>query len=102
MTKTQLKTLFFIVLLVMGIGYLDYLSGYEWGFSIFYVLPVYLSAKKLNLYQAITICLLSTIVWFLADKAAGHRYTHALIPYWNAFVRYLFFLIIAHSFHRKK
>lgn len=102
MTRIQLRILVLDIMLVLGVGYLDYLSGYEWSFSIFYVIPVYLAAKKLNLYQAISICLLSTIVWFLADKAAGNRYSHVLIPYWNAFIRYLFFLIIANAFQKRK
>ena len=40
----------------------------------------------------------STYNWYwlvdLADIMAGHIYSHFIIPYWNAFVRLCFFLIV--------
>jgi diguanylate cyclase (GGDEF)-like protein len=37
----------------------------------------------------------SSLVWYVAEIAAGYPYLHPSIPIWNAFVRLVFFVIIA-------
>jgi diguanylate cyclase (GGDEF)-like protein len=81
-------------LLVVGLGYLDFVSGYEISFSIFYVIPIGLSAWIIGRRWAIAVGLLSAAVWLLADIGVGHRYSNALIPTWNAIMRMGYFLII--------
>lgn len=82
-------------LLIAIIGALDLASGYEWSFSIFYVLPVSIGAwsgrKRLGLWIAI----FSAATWFAVDRASGHPYSSPAIPYWNAGVRLGFFIIIS-------
>jgi diguanylate cyclase (GGDEF)-like protein len=76
------------------IGIADYMTGYEIGFSLFYVLPIslvtWLTSRRLGL----VISLLSAFIWFLADVATGHPYSHPLIPVWNTLIRLGLFLII--------
>jgi diguanylate cyclase (GGDEF)-like protein len=76
------------------IGFLDYITGDEISLSVFYLFPVSLAVWRGNKWMGILFCFLSAIVWFLADVMAGHVYSHFLIPYWNAFVRLSFFLIV--------
>jgi len=40
-------------------------------------------------------CLLSGITWLLVDFLSGQTYSQAWIPYWNATVRFIFFVVIA-------
>jgi diguanylate cyclase (GGDEF)-like protein len=37
----------------------------------------------------------SSLSWYLAETAVGYPYSHTLIPVWNAFVRFVFFAVIA-------
>jgi diguanylate cyclase (GGDEF)-like protein len=81
--------------LVGGVGAIDYITGYELGFSLFYLAPILLvtwfSGRPLGILTA----LLSAVVWLVVDMSTGQQYTHPLIPLWNAGIRFGFFLIIA-------
>lgn len=83
------------IILVAIIGAIDYFSGYEISFSIFYIIPIAFTAWSGQKKSAVFICILSTISWLIFDITSGHFYTHFLIPFWNAFVRLAFFTIIA-------
>ena len=81
--------------LVLVIGYVDLLTGYEVSFSIFYVLPIALASWFTSKRIGYLFCGLCAIVWLLADFGSGHVYSNPLIPYWNMGVRLGFFFIIA-------
>jgi len=83
------------IFLVLLIGVLDYLSGFELSFSIFYLVPVSFVAWYAGLHPTILVCLLSAGTWFIVDFNSGHLYSHILIPFWNAFVRLGIFVILA-------
>ncbi len=80
--------------LIGVIGAVDFASGYEFAFSVFYVLPIALvtwrTSRRFGLAAAIT----SAIVWLGADLGSGHLYSHPLIPVWNSLIRLTFFIII--------
>lgn len=83
------------VILVILLGVIDRISGYEISFSIFYLLPVVLVAWLGKRAQALIISVLSAAIWLYADLDAGHRYSHPLIPLWNACMRLGFFMMAA-------
>ena len=88
------------VLILLGfvltglVGIVDFLTGYELAFSVFYVLPVaivtWLTSRRLGLVTS----LVGALVWLGADVATGHSYAYRLIPIWNTFIRLTFFVII--------
>lgn len=81
--------------LVMLIGVLDFLTGSEMAFSIFYLLPISVVAWALgNRYSAL-LSVTSALVWIVADVQAWHRYSSAFIPIWNTATRLAVFLIVA-------
>lgn len=88
------------VALMAGIGLVDHLTGYELAFSVFYLLPVGLAAWYAGRPAGMALALASAATWLLVDFTAGHPYTHAAIPYWNAGVRLGFFVIVAHLLAR--
>jgi diguanylate cyclase (GGDEF)-like protein len=90
------------VALVMLLGVIDYLTGYEIAFSIFYLQPVSLIAWFGKKNHAIIICILSAMTWLLADFYAGDTYYNSFIPVWNASVRLGFFLITVFSLREIK
>jgi len=101
----KLSKLFYVTVgfvLIAIIGTLDFLTGYELSFSVFYVIPIFLvtwfAGRKLGIMTSIV----SAFVWFVADIVAAHPYSHALIPVWNSLIRLTFFLVITYLFSSLK
>ena len=81
------------ILLVLMLGVFDHVTGYELSFSIFYLVPIGISAWYAGRRPAVLVSLLSAVTWFVVDKTSGHRYSHQIIPYWNTAVRLMFFIV---------
>lgn len=83
------------IILVLLLGVMDYLTGFEFSFSLFYLLPVAIAAWYINRNFSFFISGLSALTWFLSNGAAGESYTHPAIGYWNTLVRLGFFTLIS-------
>ena len=82
-----------ISLVVLGlIGWLDYITGYEIGFFIFYFIPVAISAWYCGSKDGICIAIASAVCWFLSDLFTHHPYSRAYLIYWEMFIRLISFL----------
>jgi diguanylate cyclase (GGDEF)-like protein len=81
------------LLLVALLGLVDWATGSEISFSIFYLVPVVIATWFVGRPAGIGLSVVCAVVWAAADLAAGSRYTHPLIPIWNALMRGGFFLI---------
>src|SRR5512136_1588371 len=86
-----------IALSVLALGYIDYATGYEFGFFVFYFVPIAIAAWMLGFTSAYLISILSSIVWFLADIHSSHLYSSIAFGLWNTIIRLFSFLIIAYS-----
>ena len=95
LARSRLQIATISLLLVVLVGAIDYASGYELSFSIFYLIPVAVSSWYAGRRIGIVACVLSASVWFLADHETGHQYSNFEIPIWNAIVRLGFFFIVA-------
>ncbi len=84
------------LLLVFILGFIDLTTGYEISFSIFYLIPISLTAYFATRRLAVLISFVSMLTWLYAD-ISGHIYSHAIIAYWNALVRLGFFLIVSYT-----
>jgi diguanylate cyclase (GGDEF)-like protein len=75
------------------VGALDFLTGYELAFSLFYLIPIsmlaWLGSQRLGILAAFA----SASVWLAADVAAGSSYSRLFIYVWNTFIRLSFFVI---------
>ena len=80
--------------LIVLTGGIDYLTGYEFSFSVFYVFPIALVTWCNNRRLGMVAALASAGAWLVADTASGHAYTQPLIPIWNTLIRLTFFVII--------
>jgi K+-sensing histidine kinase KdpD len=74
------------------IGWLDYITGYELGFFIFYFIPVAISSWYCGRRLGLQIAFGSAIVWYLSDKYTFHPYSHSYLIYWEMFMRLISFL----------
>jgi len=59
------------LLSLFGFGWLDYVTGYELGFFVFYSVPVGLAAWYSGRRAGIGVALAATITWLLADYYSG-------------------------------
>ena len=82
-------------ILVALLGVIDYFTGYELSFSLFYLLPVALVSWYVGREQGLVISIASAAIWLMANVLAGESYSSTLFLYWNTIVRLGFFLIVA-------
>jgi len=75
-------------------GIIDWLTGPEISVSAFYLPGVVYVAWFSGRWPAVHMATLSAFVWLVADWA-GKDYTNAFYQYWNAAVRFVFFMITA-------
>jgi len=80
--------------LIGVVGSLDFLTGYELGFSLFYLVPISLVTWFRGLRLGIMICLASASVWLIAEMSAGISYSHPAIYAWNTIIRLGFFITV--------
>ncbi len=80
--------------LVVLIGFLDYLTGLDIGFSIFYLFPISLITWFVGIWIGAFTSFISAVIWLIVDLTKSKTYSHQFTPYWNAFVRLAFFLVI--------
>jgi len=77
------------------VGTIDYATGYQVSFSVFYLLPVGFAAWYGSRSLGYAFAVASSLTWYAAEFAGGYPYDHPAIPVWNALVRLAFFVIIA-------
>lgn len=84
------------IALVGMLGIIDYLTGNELSFSLFYLFPITLAAWYANRAQGISISILSAVTWLAADFIEGEDYSHPIIYFWNTLIRFGFFLVVTY------
>jgi diguanylate cyclase (GGDEF)-like protein len=91
--KSLLTTLGFVLVLCLGV--IDYLTGPEISFSVFYLLPIFGGTWFVDQRTGIFLSMFGAATWLMMDLLAGGTYSYRVIPYWNAATRLIFFLIVA-------
>jgi hypothetical protein len=81
-------------MLVVLIGFLDCVLGYEMSFSLLYLAPIILVTWLAGRREGVVVASLSVLVGFGVDMLRAHRFAHPLMPFWHALVRLGFFLIV--------
>lgn len=91
--RTPIQVTIICLSLVILFGAIDFLTGYEFAFSIFYLIPISIASWYIGRPYGLIISIISAIVWGIVDIATGHKYSHLAIPIWNTTVRLVFFTI---------
>jgi signal transduction histidine kinase len=84
------------IFLVFLMGFLDYATGSDLAFSIFYLIPISIVVWYNGKYYGVFIALLSSIIWYYVDTQGGRGYASEAIGYWNALMRFGFFMIVVY------
>ncbi|PPD03816.1 MAG: GGDEF domain-containing protein [Methylobacter sp.] len=96
--KNPVILLIACLLVNIGIGVVDFKLGREFGFSIFYLMPIILVTLVLGRHVGLIFCIIATGTWFAVDQLSNTSYSHPMIGYWNAIMRLGFFVMITWLF----
>jgi diguanylate cyclase (GGDEF)-like protein len=81
-------------LLLLGVAYLDFTTGSELSFSLFYFLPIAFFSWAINGTVGIVIAVFSAAIWLLIEMATSAN-SAWFVHIWNAIIRLGFFLLPA-------
>jgi hypothetical protein len=86
--------------LLLILGWIDFVTGYEFGFFIFYFLPVSMAAWWGSRRTGLLMAVAAAIAWYLSDRLSHHPYSNAFFLYWETFMRLVSFLTTAYTIAR--
>ncbi|HUF00400.1 MAG TPA: GGDEF domain-containing protein [Anaerolineales bacterium] len=87
------------------LGVIDYLTGNEIVFSLFYLVPIILVTWSVNQEMGLFLSFLSGLMLLGAEIAAGETYSHPIIYFWNTLIRtvfYSFFSFLVSALHKSQ
>ena len=88
--------------LSLALGVVDWASGYELQFFVFYFLPITLAGWYCGLRWTLAVSALCGGLWFAIDSISGHPYSTWFLSCWSALIRISSFLINGYSVVRIK
>jgi diguanylate cyclase (GGDEF)-like protein len=91
--QRQFLGIFASIVLVGALGVVDYLTGNEFSFSLFYLIPISLTTWYVNRLTGIFFSVLSALTWLAADIFVGEIYSFTFIYFWNTMIRFGFFIV---------
>jgi K+-sensing histidine kinase KdpD len=93
--KRQLIVSIISLITLFVISWLDFITGYEFGFFIFYFIPVSISAWFTGRKAGLLMACMSAACWYLSDFYSHHPYSKSFLIYWEMWIRWLTFLTTA-------
>lgn len=101
MTAYSIRTVWFATVgLALFLGWVDWKTGRDLNFFVFYFLPVGFAARSLGLGAGVGVSVMCALVWYCADFLSGAVRISPVYSVWNTLIRLCSFLIIAWSVHR--
>ena len=88
------------VAILLVLGWLDYITGYEFGFFIFYFIPVSITTWYAGRWSGLAMACASAVAYYLSDVLAHHPYSKGFFLYWETFMRLVSFLTTALTLHK--
>ena len=86
--------------LSLVLGVLDWASGYELQFFVFYFIPISLAGWCCGLARTLAVSALCGGLWFAIDVYSGHPYSSLFYSCWSAVIRISSFLLNGYSMVR--
>jgi diguanylate cyclase (GGDEF)-like protein len=82
------------VVLIVGVGLIDYFTGGEVVFSVFYAVPIALATWVLGRTNGLLFSVVATMLWALGDHSSLDQTWTSGALWWNALVRMAFFAMV--------
>jgi hypothetical protein len=83
------------LVMLLAVALVDYFTGYELSFFLFYFAPVALLAWWVGRRAALAMAGLCAATWYLVDRWSGHPYSAMWLGVWDGFVRLGCLVIVA-------
>jgi len=87
-----------LILVVVGsvfiVGMIDYLTGFEFSVSFFYLVPVTMAAWAFGRNSGLAFSVLCAAVWLTSDILSGHEISNIFIGVWNTLIRFGFYATV--------
>jgi hypothetical protein len=80
------------VITLLFLCWLDFITGYEFGFFIFYFVPVAFASWYGGKGNGVAMAVMCSICWYLSDRLTHHPYSRPYFIYWETFMRLASFL----------
>src|SRR5712671_443000 len=84
------------------LGRLDRATSYALGLFAFYTAPVAVVAWNLGQASGVIVAFIASVIWYMADRFAGDRYSAPFYGYWNTGMHFASFIINAVTFAKIK
>jgi diguanylate cyclase (GGDEF)-like protein len=85
----------FTCAIVFVLGFIDYVTGSEYSFSIFYLIPVTMAAWSAGAIPGLVVSAGATVAWYLCNQLNGQVYSSQVVPLLNMATRLVFFMASA-------
>lgn len=85
------------IIVTLMLGVVDWVSGFELQFFVFYFIPVAVAGWTCTPGRAYFVAILSAAVWYASDWFSGHPYIHISYAFWNTAIRLLAFMILGYA-----
>lgn len=85
---------FISLLFLLSVGAVDFFTGFELSFSVFYLLGIGFATWFVGKGFGFFISTLSVLVWIIGDWAAGAHYPNLFVPVWNALILTCFYFVV--------
>ncbi|HEY3900573.1 MAG TPA: sensor histidine kinase [Chthoniobacter sp.] len=86
-----------VLVMVVLVGVIDYLTGYDISLSLFYLAPIAVGTWFIGRRFAWLVSALSVITWLVGDIAAGATYANRFVAIWNVIIALAVYLVVVES-----
>lgn len=90
--KGWLATISVGVVLVLGL--IDYITGFELSFSFFYLLPITIVAWTAGRQAGLAFSVLCASIWFTSNLLSGQTFSNQFVGVWNTLLRFGFYAVV--------
>lgn len=94
--KSRLFSIILSFALIVIVGYVDYVTGRQISFAIFYLIPIGYITWYTGRQPGILASIVSALTWFFDEYTGTDLSVYPAIPYWNAAGMLGFFLVVTY------
>jgi len=91
---TRMYWLMVVAALLLIIGWLDYITGYEISVMFFYLLPVTIAVLTMGWVAGVVTAFASMTISLYTDLATGAHYHDPFAPWWNSLIVLMTYLVV--------
>jgi hypothetical protein len=85
---------------IIVIGAVDWVTGHEMSFIVFYFFPIVLVSWRIGPKSSYVVSLFCALTWLIAEHLSGYVYSKSWIEYWNLGMRLIAFIAIGYMVAR--